>query len=81
MKKRKKDRSGRVALIASLIVMVLVGACVFSLYSMAGGNHGLATTVKSADTDGSTSGKLLTIAEEDLQEAQETAEADRKSVV
>ena len=32
--KRKKDRSGKVALIASLVVISLVGICVFSLYSI-----------------------------------------------
>ena len=67
--KRKKDRSGKVALIASLIIILLVGVCVFSLYSIKepGFLNGLGLFL--GRVAGTETGKLLT-REDDAQGAE-----------
>ena len=64
--KRKKDRSGKVAFTAAAIVTLLVGVCVFSLYSLAENDDdshlSIATDEESADT---ASGKLLSKLDDD----------------
>ena len=69
--KRKKDRSGKIALIASLVVIFLIGVCVFSLYSISEPGFLKSLGLFSGNSEGTETGKLLT-RDDETQEAQET---------
>ena len=70
--RRKRDRSGSVALAATTIVIILIGVSLFSIYSLSKSGNGTPANAEAAGTERAMDAKVLSNADEAAAEAAES---------